>query len=154
MNTERIRELIPVLYSVVHELEDAAPGRKFTPDGHMVGSIGEVIAADRYGLELNAASTEGFDAVAPDKRKVEIKTTQQERGYFALRPPCWPDVHLLALKVSPIDGSARVVFNGPYELVWENCGPLQKWGGRTITVAKAEMLQKLVPLEERLDEVD
>ena len=119
----------------------------------MVGSLGEVRAATRFDLQLNVASTEGFDAIAPDKRKVEIKTTQQERGYFALRPPCWPDVHLLALKVSPIDGSTHVVFNGPYELVWENCGPLQKWGGRTITVAKAETLQKLVPLEERLKEL-
>jgi len=154
MDANRIRGVIPLLYSVVHQLEDAAPGRKFTPDGHMVGSIGEVLAAARFGLRLNIASTEGFDAVARDKWKVEIKTTQQERGYFALKPPRWPGVHLIAIKLNPIDGSDRVIFNGPYELVWENCGPLQKWGGRTITAAKAEKLQKLVPLAERLRQLD
>ena len=154
MDTQRIRELIPVLYKVVHQLEDAAEGRKCTPDGHMVGSLGEVMAVARFGLKLNVASTEGFDAIASDKRKVEIKTTQQERGYFALKPPCWPDLHLIAIKLNPIDGSDRVVFNGPYELVWENCGPLQKWGGRTITVARAEKLQRLVSAEERLRELN
>jgi hypothetical protein len=32
------------IYRAVGELETAYPGRKFTPDGHLVGSIGEVIA--------------------------------------------------------------------------------------------------------------
>jgi hypothetical protein len=32
------------IYRAVGELETAYPGCKFTPDGHLVGSIGEVIA--------------------------------------------------------------------------------------------------------------
>ncbi len=36
--------LIRQLYRVVAQLE-AEFGRKFTPDGHLVGSIGEVIGA-------------------------------------------------------------------------------------------------------------
>ena len=153
MNAAKLQSLIPELYTVVHKLEAAAPGRKFTPDGHMVGSIGEVVAAARFGLTLNTASTEGFDATAPDGTKVEVKTTQQERGYFALKSTCWKDVHLLALKINPADGSVRVVFNGPYDLIWENCGPVQKWNGRTITVARAEKLQQLVPADHRLKEI-
>lgn len=153
MDAEKLQSLIPELYAVVQKLEAAAPGRKFTPDGHMVGSIGEVVAATWFGLTLNAASTEGFDATAPDGTKVEVKTTQQKRGYFALKSTCWKDVHLLALKINPAEGSVRVVFNGPYDLIWENCGPLQKWNGRTITVARAEKLQKLVPADHRLKEV-
>ncbi len=30
------------IYRAVRELEANYPGRKFTPDGHLVGSIGEV----------------------------------------------------------------------------------------------------------------
>jgi hypothetical protein len=43
---QRIKLPAPVaaIYKAVEELEAAYPSRKFTPDGHLVGSIGEVIA--------------------------------------------------------------------------------------------------------------
>ena len=37
---------VAAIYRAVEELEAAYPLRKFTPDGHLVGSIGEVIAAE------------------------------------------------------------------------------------------------------------
>jgi hypothetical protein len=45
---QRIKLPAPVaaIYRAVEELEAAYPLRKFTPDGHLVGSIGEVIAAE------------------------------------------------------------------------------------------------------------
>ena len=59
---------LDALYAASAELERLFPGRKFTLDGHLVGSIGEVVAAYMFGLDLNPASTPGFDAVAPDGR--------------------------------------------------------------------------------------
>ena len=47
MDAASIQRLVPELFRVIAELEAAAPGRHFTPDGHLVGSIGEVIAGDR-----------------------------------------------------------------------------------------------------------
>ena len=44
MNAEAIQRLVPELFRVIAELEAAVPGRHFTPDGHLIGSIGEVIA--------------------------------------------------------------------------------------------------------------
>lgn len=38
-------KLLSDLYVIVAKLEALAPGRKFTPDGHLVGSIGEAVAA-------------------------------------------------------------------------------------------------------------
>lgn len=38
-----IRSLVQRLYRITSELEELYPGRHFTPDGHMVGSIGEVL---------------------------------------------------------------------------------------------------------------
>jgi len=49
---------------VVAELEKEFEGRRFTPDGHLVGSIGEVVAAYAFGLKLLPASNERHDAVA------------------------------------------------------------------------------------------
>jgi len=51
-NRNKIPQLIKRLYEIVAELESLYPGRKFTPDGHLVGSIGEVIAAHNYDLIL------------------------------------------------------------------------------------------------------
>jgi len=40
--------LVKQLYKIVKEFERLFPERRFTPDGHLVGSIGEVIAKHRY----------------------------------------------------------------------------------------------------------
>jgi hypothetical protein len=45
-----LSEPVARIYQATAELEALYPGRKFTPDGHLVGSIGEVIAADDLGL--------------------------------------------------------------------------------------------------------
>ncbi len=56
------------LYRVVDSFEVLFPGSKFTPDGHLVGSIGEVIAARMFNLKLLKASTPVHDAIAADGR--------------------------------------------------------------------------------------
>ena len=57
-------------------MEELFPGRPFTPDGHMVGSIGEVLAAEYFDLELLPSSFKGHDARDKQGRFVEIKATQ------------------------------------------------------------------------------
>ena len=44
--------LLVALYRVVDRLEAIFPGRKFTPDRHLVGSIGEAVAARMFDLRL------------------------------------------------------------------------------------------------------
>jgi hypothetical protein len=44
-SVQEIPKLIKELYGIVDSLEALFPGRHFTPDGHLVGSIGEVLAA-------------------------------------------------------------------------------------------------------------
>ncbi len=69
-----VRERVRELSSIVNELESDFPGRKFTLDGHLVGSIGEVMAAYYYGIELYGASTERHDGCISGK-EVQIKIT-------------------------------------------------------------------------------
>ena len=61
MDTTRLTEIIREMYRLIGELEAMFPGRRFTPDGHTVGSIGEAIAAHFYGLQLLTASNKGHD---------------------------------------------------------------------------------------------
>ncbi|WP_417701321.1 DUF6998 domain-containing protein [Pseudophaeobacter sp.] len=72
----RVAALLDDLYTAADGLERIFPGRKFTLDGHLVGSIGEVVAAYMFDLDLNPASTQGHDARARDGRQVEIKLTR------------------------------------------------------------------------------
>lgn len=65
------------------------PGRHFTPDDHMVGSIGEVIAAEEYGLELFEASHPIHDAKTQDGKLIHIKATQDDRVAISERLEYW-----------------------------------------------------------------
>ena len=144
---EMVAEKIKTLYRVSHELEQLFPGRHYTPDGHMIGSIGEALAACRYGLTLFEASKETHDAKAPDGRLVQIKATQIDRVALSSEPK-W----LLVLQIHP-DGTFSEVYNGPGKLAWEHCGKMQKNGQRPISLAKLRSLQAEVPEEDRLKRI-
>ena len=85
-NTDSIAQKIRELYAITTELESLYPGRKFTIDGHLVGSIGEVLVAERYGLTLLPNSTQTHDAEAKDGRLVQIKATQTKRIAISSEP--------------------------------------------------------------------
>lgn len=144
---ESVAEKIKELYRIARELEQLFPGRHYTPDGHMIGSIGEALAAYYYGLSLFEASKEKHDAVSADGRLVQIKATQIERVALSSEPD-W----LLVLKIHP-DGSWTEMYNGPGKDVWDNCGKMQKTGQRSISLAKLLRLQKNVPEEVRLKRI-
>ena len=141
---ELVAEKIKTLYSISQELEELFPGRHYTPDGHMIGSIGETLAASYYDLELFPASEETHDAKAPDGRLVQIKATQINRIAISSEPE-W----LLVLKIHK-DGTFSEEYNGPGKLAWDHCGKMQKNGQRPISLAKLRELQTEVPEPERL----
>ena len=60
----RVRLPAPVaaIYRAVSEPEALDPRRKFTPDGRLVGAIGQVVAAEALGLTLHRGSYPGNDA--------------------------------------------------------------------------------------------
>lgn len=135
---------IKALYEISHDLEELFPGRHYTPDGHMIGSIGEALAASYYNLELFPASEKTHDAKAPDGRLVQIKATQINRVALSSEPE-W----LLVLKIHE-DGTFSEEYNGPGKLAWEHCGKLQKNGQRPISLAKLRELQTAIPQSDRL----
>ena len=144
---EMVAEKIKTLYRVSHELEELFPGRHYTPDGHMIGSIGEALAACCYGLTLFEAGRETHDAQAPDGRLVQIKATQIDRVALSSQPN-W----LLVLQIHP-DGTFSEVYNGPGELAWAHCGKMQKNGQSPISLAKLRSLQAEVPEADQLKRI-
>ena len=113
LNHTKFQSSVKALYAAVEELEAMFPGRHFTPDGHMVGSIGECLVADAYQLELMPASNKGFDAMSKCGKQVEIKATQGSSVAFRSQPE-----HVIAIKIFP-DGRFEEIYNGPGSLVWQ-----------------------------------
>jgi len=130
MLSDKIKEL----FKITNELETEYPGRKFTIDGHLVGSIGEVIVAEAYGLELLAVGAKTHDAVSKDDKYVQIKATQIDRISISSEPD-----YLIVIKIYS-DGSWEEVYNGPGKPVWDNAGKMQKNGQRSISLNKLRSL--------------
>ena len=151
MNTamlqEQVAEKVQLLYKISQDLETLFPGRHYSPDGHMIGSIGEALAASFYGLDLFTASEETHDAKAPDGRLVQIKATQIQRVSLSSEPE-W----LLVLKINR-DGTFSEEYNGPGALVWTHCGKMQKNGQRPISLTMLHQLQEKVPVSHRLQRI-
>jgi hypothetical protein len=105
-------QLIGNLYRVVSEFERMCPGRPFTPDGHMVGSLAECYAEYHYDLKLHPCSHPGHDARAGECQ-VEIKATQGDRVSLRSGPE-----RLLVFRLFK-DGSFEEVYNGPGANVWQ-----------------------------------
>lgn len=136
--------LIRNIFEVVKKLEELYPGRHFTPDGHMVGSLGEVVAAERYGLKLFEASYPIHDAKTSDGTLVQIKTTQGKTVGLRECPEQLIVLHL------DHDGCFKEVYNGPGELAWNAAGKLQSNGQRFISLNKLRKLMELSEPEDRI----
>lgn len=143
-NREYIAGRIRELYAIVRELEQRYSGRKFTLDGHLIGSIGEVLVAEYYGLSLLEVGTETHDAIAKDGKLVQIKATQVNRIALSSEPN-----HLIVIKIYQ-NGDWDEVYNGPGKAVWIKVGKEQKNGQRPISLAKLRELMKNVTGDQKI----
>ena len=145
MNESRFPEIVQSIYAAVAELEAMFPGRKFTPDGHMVGSLGEALAAHYYGITLHGASFECHDGMCEGK-SVQVKATQGGRIAITSEPEL-----LLVLRLRP-DGSFTEEYNGAGHRVWSLVSHKQrpKNGQHQVSLAALRKLMSNVPEAERL----
>lgn len=147
-----IAKKICEIYKIANELEEMYPGRHFTPDGHMIGSIGEVVAAEEYDLELFEASHPVHDAKTKDGKQVQIKATQGDRIAIGECPE-----YLIVIEIHR-DGGFEEIYNGPGGIAWSLVGKRQKTGQCHASFAKlrAAMVEiperDRIPRKERFDE--
>lgn len=125
------------IYKLTEALEKKYPGRKFTPDGHLVGSVGEVIAARKFELELTPMSEKGHDAVDKDEKKVEIKLV----GPTATRVAFYEtSERVIVMRMNDKHTHATVIYDGPGERVSEIMGKKQKNGQKPVSLVKLQNL--------------
>ncbi len=109
---DTVKDKIQQMIDIVSELESDFPGRHFTLDGHLIGSIGEVIAAYYYGIELYKASEKIHDGEV-DGKKVQIKITQQDDVLISSEPD-----YILVLYLGK-NGNVYEVYNGTGKTPWK-----------------------------------
>ena len=120
---EKVRQMV----KIVSELETDFPGRHFTLDGHLVGSIGEVAAAYYYGIKLYPPSAKIHDGEIGG-RKVQIKTTQRGSVLIKYEPE-----YLIVLYLSA-EGEIYEVYNGSGEKAWSIASKPDVSGNRRLSI--------------------
>lgn len=115
----QLKKAIIDLYLSVEKLHLSFPDRKFTPDGRMVGDIGEAIASLKLGVILDKKSQRHWDGYRIDssgkKRKVQIKATQKDETYLK-EPPEEGD--LIVFKIFG-NGEWEYCYDGSIKKVWD-----------------------------------
>ena len=122
---DQLLQAIKGLYLVVAELHNAFPERPFTPDGRMVGDIGEAIAAIKFGVVIDKKIKQhwdGYREIGGKRRDVQIKTTQKYDTYLK-KPP--HDGDLLVFKISS-KGLWNCCYNGSIMSQWNKFRKMRK----------------------------
>ena len=144
---DSIPSLVKQLYAIVGELERLFHGRSFTPDGHLVGSIGEVYAAQIYGLTLFPASAKLHDGkIEKDGQEIPVQIKATQGGKVGLRGE---PIHLIVLLLHK-SGEPEEIYNGPGKYVWEEIRDKKQSNGQhpiTIKRLRNLMSNKVRPLE-------
>ena len=108
-----------------------------------MGSIGEVMAAYYYGIELYAASAVVHDGEI-DGKKVQIKISQQDDIVINHEPE-----YLIVLYLRK-NGDVFEVYNGPGEAPWNSASKRDSHNNRHMRVNKLMELDKQVSDEFRI----
>ena len=137
MDSQRLAEmsdsdLVKLIFQACAEVTSRT-GRKASPDGHLVGTLGELHAAKTLGLTLAPQSTEGYDATDENGNRVEIKTTT--RASFGLKATGTKATRLIAVKLDAESGQGSVVWDGPADLASARAGKPQRNGQRQLSLA-------------------
>jgi hypothetical protein len=126
------KQLIAEIFEACRHLSELS-GRPVSPDGHLVGSLGEIFAAETLGLRLMPPSNHGFDALGPHGEKVEIKTTTRSSISLSNEPSA---AERLVVVVLDHHGAGQVLFDGAMDSVLAVAGPPQKNGQRRVSISR------------------
>lgn len=147
---------IQQLLDITKQLRDNPKhhGRKFSLDGKLVGDIGEVLAAEKYGLELLPENAFKHDAkeIATGKM-VQIKSSFKNNSYFPYGEDKVPD-YFLAINILE-NGDIEELFNGPGSFILEhyiNKKGLKHYKETYYTLSKG-VLKKLNDLVEESEKI-
>ena len=127
-NAKRIHQLLNRLYKICDELSEECGGRPCTPSGFCIGTPGEFLAADAFGLTLLPGNSKDFDAETPEGEPVQIRSSGK--------------------------GSYIPIYGGPAINAWDAARKPNHRGVRTISLTTLKMLYADLPQVLRMKKRD
>lgn len=132
-------------------------GRQFSLDGKLVGDIGEVLAAEQYGIKLydeNAPIHDGEEIATG--RKVQIKSSFKNYSYFPFGADKLPD-YFLSINILE-NGELEELYNGPGHFIMDHyiiARNLKHYKETFYTLSKGRLkeLNKQVPIEYKINKM-
>ncbi len=125
--------------------------RLFTPDGRMVGDIGEVIAKFFYAVDLYSVGKHVWDGTY-NGRNVQIKATGGRETYLK-KPPedGFGGGLLLVFQINRESGEYNLIYNGDIQRVWDELGVGAD--ERIILLERLKRLQEFVEPDDVIPEI-
>ncbi|MBN9293658.1 MAG: hypothetical protein J0G96_06740 [Flavobacteriia bacterium] len=150
-----MKEELTILFATISKLQDKFKhhNKKFTLDGKLVGDIGEVLVAEKYGLTLyhdNTRTHDGYVTLSPDK-EVQIKASFNNYFYFTKNLDEIP-LYFIAVNLYQ-DGTFEEIYNGSGTLIYNKLLshlPSERQYNYRLSVTK---LKELNRSKENLDKV-
>jgi hypothetical protein len=145
---KEIKELLTITEKLRNDPKNH--GRTFTLDGKLVGDIGEVLAAEKYGLDLLPHNNQVHDAKEKStERLVQIKSSFKNNFYFPYKhvPKYYLCINILE------NGEIEEVYNGTGKFVLDNYAKnLKHYNETYYTLAKGKLfeLNKIVPKRDKI----
>lgn len=135
---EAVRHIMATLYSAQNALRSLAPEYKWAGLGNLLGDYGEFVAVHSFGLKKAPAGSDGYDAIHPDGKTVQVKANHAAkqigfRGTADL---------MLVLHVSE-SGAFEVVYYGPFQPVLEQSRRSERDNKNMISLSKLIKLQQV-----------
>lgn len=149
---EEIKQLLEICQKLKEKY--AHLNKNFTLDGKLVGDIGEVLAAEKYGLSLLNENTPIHDAIEIcTERKVQIKSSFKGYYYFPCGEERLPE-YFLAIQIDE-NGEIKESYNGSGKFLYENYIKINKltpYKNSYYSLSRGilEKLNNKVPAEEKI----
>ena len=139
---DALSSAIREMFEAQRGLQRVFPKRLFTPDGRMIGDIGEAIAEIDFQVTVDPKSRKHWDGRREDGCSgcpdVQVRATQKDETYVKESPD---DGCLLVFRIFP-DGSWECCYNGSTARVWRSLAS-RKADGTNAKFIKLDELRKL-----------
>lgn len=115
MKPEDFKKKIAAIYDIANDLGSAFNITNCTPDGHLLGAIGQIAAKIAFKLNIGS-KVEGHNCTWSDGKSVlPVQVGCTGRGSIAIRKK---PMYLIALEITET-GKISLLYNGPGKHVWE-----------------------------------
>jgi len=133
---QAVQHILATVFAAQRALKTLAPEFKWAGLGNLLGSFGELVAIDRYGLTKSKSGAAEYDALTSDGKRVQIKT-----NYSAKQIGFRGEADLmLVIKVND-DGSWEEVYYGGFNEVKEQSRYSARDNKHMIAISKLQSLK-------------